>query len=77
VVSGPSPRACLNGEGAPISAISGTPIGRPKSTSSGHLDAADTRTVWQTKTQSLWACAIQRRVEVHPFASVIIEDLPR
>jgi hypothetical protein len=24
-----------------------------------------------------WACAIQRRVEVHPFASVIIEDLPR
>jgi hypothetical protein len=41
--------ACLNGEVAPIFAISGTPIGRPKSTSSGHLDAADTRTVWQTK----------------------------
>jgi hypothetical protein len=30
-------KACLNGEVAPISAISGTPIGRPKSTSSGHL----------------------------------------
>jgi len=29
--------ACLNREGAPISAISGTPIGRPKLTSSGHL----------------------------------------
>jgi hypothetical protein len=33
--------ACLNGEVAPISAISGTSIGRLKSTSSGHLDAAD------------------------------------
>jgi hypothetical protein len=36
--------ACLNGEVAPISAISGTPIGRPKSTSSGHL--ADQGQLW-------------------------------
>jgi hypothetical protein len=28
---------CLNREDAPISVISGTPIGRPKSTSSEHL----------------------------------------
>ena len=37
-------KACLTREIAPISAISATPIGRPKSTSSGHR--ADQGKLW-------------------------------
>ena len=43
--------ACLNGEVAPIFAISGTPIGRSKSTSSGSPDGPPTRVRFGQKTQ--------------------------